>query len=181
MKAIRFIAVLCLLITGCGYKVNVVQDFDPEANFDAFKTYAWMPESELPDGHQVNTAGGRELSTLISFVMDEELVRRGLTKDEDNPDLLVSFWVGINAMSGLEEGVDYASQMENYTAYNAEGATLMIDLIDAQTREFVWRGGGATRVRVDPTVEMVETDVRSITRQILAHYPPNTPSGSAAR
>ncbi|HEU4365011.1 MAG TPA: DUF4136 domain-containing protein, partial [Candidatus Krumholzibacteria bacterium] len=114
----------------------------------------------------------------IRAAVDAALTARGLAANETAPDVLVVYH------SGLKDKVDITDWGYSYSgtywgwagrdidAQNYTEGTLIVDLVDASSRQLVWRGS-ATGV-VDParTPEERERAVREIVAKMFDKYPP---------
>jgi hypothetical protein len=94
---IRFLIVwlaLGLLAAGGCAGPKVLTDFDPSAEFSAFRTFAF---SGLTDKDQGGVLDNSLLRKRIEEMVGQQLTAKGLRQVglEDRPDLLVHFWVGV--------------------------------------------------------------------------------------
>ena len=124
-------------------KIDV--DWNRNADFSKFKTYAWMA-SKHP---------GKGLWDLrIIDGVDGKLAKSGLKKVDPsaNPDLEVVYNAGVKERT-VVEGYDYyyrpwwgyrhpwygPPQPYPTTTYQEKDATLVVDLVDNSDKEMVWR------------------------------------------
>lgn len=173
MKALKFLPLLLLFIfTSCS-TVRVASDFDKEANFSQYKSFAFYKPGI--DKAQISDLDKKRILRAI----ESELLSKGLIKSE-NPDLLVSIF------TKERERVDVYNNNFGYGWYwnpwwyggyygstvsrSTEG-TLYIDLIDAKTNNLVWQGMGSADL-ITNDMEKKEARIQEIVREILAQYPP---------
>lgn len=180
------ILISCLMLyTGCAtFTVNY--DFDPEADFTRFQTYAWGIPSE--------TSTISELSAKrIKIAVDKQLLGKGFVSASENPDLLVVIFAGKEKRIDIEEwgyGYDDPSYYDNtwypgrppvlperrnhfeyrrgVDSYEYEVGSLVIDFIDAQKRELVWRGTASGIIDPGKTAEQIN----EVIARLLANFPP---------
>lgn len=174
-------AALLALLAACATGPRVRTDFDPEADFGRYRTYAfYQPIAMEASGYSTY------ITDRIKTNVRREMDARGYTYDETSPDLRVNFQ-GI-----VEERTDvYSTPMVDYQYYYnyrahsyvavpfwydqarvsryTEG-TLSVDLVDAARNRLVWTGDAIGRVtQRTPQERAVQVD-RSIT-EIFLRYP----------
>ena len=160
--ALATIAVLATFLGCASSSVHV--DYDPEANFATYTTWHWVP-GDPAISNPVTTKRIRE-------AIANNLKAKGYTRSNspDNATMLVAF-------SGYTEDkvdvwrTDYhrgwrRGRRTVVTKYT-EG-TLIVDIVDGQSRELVWRGSGSGVLGKPGDDERV---ARSIGK-ILASFPP---------
>jgi hypothetical protein len=76
---------IALVASGCSSTGNLRSDYDPDANFGAYRTYNYF-ENAGPNRGQYESLFTQYMKSAI----DIEMQKRGYTK-ADNPDLLVNF------------------------------------------------------------------------------------------
>lgn len=173
MKALKFLPVLLLLVVTSCSTVRVAMDFDKEANFNNYRSFAFyrpgIDKTEISDLDKKR----------ILRAIEAELTAKGMVKSEQ-PDLLVSIF------TKERERVDVYNNNFGYGWYwnpwwyggyygstvsrSTEG-TLYIDLIDAKTNNLVWQGMGSADL-ITNDMEKKEARIQEIVREILAQYPP---------
>ena len=166
--------VLLLAASSCT-SVRVVTDYDRNANFGTYQTFAFYKPG-------INKAKISDLDKKrILRAIDAELMAKGMQKNE-KPTILVSIF------TKESERVDvyhnnfgwgwgwnpwwYGGYYGNSVSRTTEG-TLYIDFIDANTNELVWQGMGTSRLITSGDVEAKEERIKEIVHEILAKYPPN--------
>ncbi len=175
MKALKFLPVLLLLVVTSCSTVRVAMDFDKEANFNNYRSFAFyrpgIDKAEISDLDKKR----------ILRAIEAELTAKGMVKSEQ-PDLLVSIF------TKERERVDVYNNNFGYGWYwnpwwyggyygstvsrSTEG-TLYIDLIDAKTNNLVWQGMGSADL-ITNDMEKKEARIQEIVREILAQYPPGS-------
>lgn len=170
MKALKFLPLLLLFVfTSCS-TVRVATDFDKEANFTQYHSFAFYKPGI--DKAQISDLDKKRILRAI----EENLSLKGMAKSE-NPDLLVSIF------TKERERVDVYNNNFGYgwgwnpwwyggsTVSRSTEGTLYIDLIDAKTNSLVWQGMGSADL-VTQDMERKEERIREIVMKILAEYPP---------
>lgn len=179
MKRIQ-IAVLPVLVllflTSCT-SVRVLSDYDREANFSNYKTYAFYKTGI--DRAQISDLDKKRILRAI----DAELSSRGFVKSED-PDLLISIFtkekeqvdIYNNYWGGYGWGWNPYYWGPGWGGSNVSTRTegsLYIDLIDAKDKELVWQGKGIGNLGNIENIEKKEQRIREFVSLILQEYPPN--------
>lgn len=176
MRSLKTTAVLLLFVlvfTSCS-TVKVATDYDREANFGQYQTYAFFKPGI--DKAEISDLDKKRILRAIETEMQE----KGLTKS-DNPDLLVSIFTKTNKNVNIYNN-NYAygygwgwhpwywGAGPNTITSTTEG-TLYIDLIDAEQKELVWQGMGTAALAKD--VERKQERINEIVEEILEKYPPS--------
>ena len=66
----------------------------------------------------------------------------------------------------------YGAGSSHTTVRQYEQGTLLLDLIDPESKQLIWRGTGQTRLRDLKTPEEREARVREVVDRILERFPP---------
>jgi hypothetical protein len=157
-------------------------DFDPQANFTGYQTWAWMemqPNSQLTDLQR----------SRVRSSIESALTAKGMSLVRGQP----SFWVGYQVI--LDEQVSYNTVNSYYgggwgyrgwygpsygmtmgssqtTETRVQVGTLIIDIFDAGTKELVWRGTGESKIQEvrDPQERQARLD--QAVAKIMEKFPP---------
>lgn len=167
---------LGFVFTSCS-TVRVASDFDREANFQNYRTFAfYKPGIDKADISDLD-------KKRILRAIESDMLVKGFVKSE-NPDMLVSIFTktqkNVNVYNnniGWGVGWGYGWGWNpwfwggnfNNVSQVTEG-TLYIDLIDAQRKELIWQGMGTSALtnRIDKKQEKMN----EIVSAILEKYPP---------
>ncbi|MHA7842609.1 MAG: DUF4136 domain-containing protein [Winogradskyella sp.] len=175
------ILVLAILLSSCS-SVRVAADYDREANFEQYKTFAFFKPGI--DKAEISDIDKRRILRAI----EAELLAKGMTKSE-NPDMLVSIftkstqrvdvynnawgfggwgWGGFNRWGwGWGPGFGWGG---NNVSTRTEGM-LFIDFIDTDKKELFWQGSG-TGYLVTRNVEKKEARIKEFVAKTLEQFPP---------
>jgi hypothetical protein len=171
---------LACFIAGCA-GVRARSDFDPDARFEAYRTFSWL-DAEL--GTLAGGAGTEGVDPLlerrIREAIESHLEARGFQPVDTVAvaDFVVSFTLGsrekIRIQSGpsfggptFGYGVWYAGSIVTATSYT-EG-TLAIDVFDGRSHQAVWHGWASKRIDESANRAAV---VDAVVGAILARFPP---------
>ena len=172
---------LGLLAAGGCVGPKVLTDFDPSAEFSAFRTFAFAGLTDLDKGGVLDNSLMRK---RIEEIVGQQLVAKGLRQVgvEDRPDLLVHFWVGVKDKQRVEStgptggayGGGYGWRTGYYgggvTTYEYQEGTLIVDLAESSKKELVWRATIVGILGTSPE-ENLEVANKGVAKAFEA-YPP---------
>lgn len=128
---------------------KTVVDFNPDADFSKYKTFAFIGGVENLLMFQANPG---LVSDRIHQAVTRELTKKGLREVQpaQNPDLVIRFWANPSSQVNIATmGVwdPYGPFIDSYwehiynevTASSAKDGSLIIDLIDAKSKDLAWR------------------------------------------
>ena len=178
VRRARLAALLCVLMaTACSaaqaQKIKV--EYDKSLDFSKFKTYAIDP---------IDNASKPMLHLAIQGAIEHDLNQLGLAKVAGNPDLYVQMYGAIdNDITTHYHDPIYGGYIPPYNSrvnlwHNIPGThttvvipkgTLMVDLIDANRKQLVWRGVAKVNLKEqkDEALDQVNTAVE----KMFANYP----------
>ena len=170
--ALVSVVALAILASACtSYRVRV--DYDPATQFDGLRTYRWMEIQPLGDPRVDNAL----LRKRIVGAVDAELAKRGLSQSAADPDLLVVYHAAVSRQIDIETySRDYGYRRRAYTdtyVREYDVGMLIIDLIQPDTNQLVWRGSGQARLHERATPAEREQRVRAAVAAILEKFPPD--------
>lgn len=169
------IAVL-LVVSSCS-SVRVATDYDKNANFNQYKTFAFYKTGI--DKVEISDLDKRRILRAI----EAELLAKGFTKSE-NPDLLISLFTKSHQRVDVYNNAwgyggwgwgGYGpwgwgwNTMQPTVSTSSQGA-LYIDLIDANKKELVWQGMGTGYLTQN--VEKKDERIKEFVSKIMEKYPP---------
>lgn len=175
------------ILNGCS-TVSVSYDYDPSFDFKLVKTYDWLPISEKTEIDELTL---KHMKNAIN----QNLESKGFKNVKENPDILIAihgakekkvdvekwdygyvdyryerdypYW--LREYYPLMRGTDFYEQRSGVEKYEYEMGTLIVDLINAKTKELVWRGI-ATRV-MNPG--RTKQDINEAINRMLLNFPPS--------
>ena len=184
-KSLVFLQVaMVVLLAGCS-AFSVMSDYDRKYDFRTFQTYRWPAENE----------GIRKDDVLVEHplvykrvqaAVNQQLQAKGFRLAGSNADFIVYAHAGVKRRQAYYQsfGVDapfgpyrwyrpwwgpYGGY--TYVSYYDEGS-LVIDIIDARTKDLAWRGIATRVVKDYRTTEDMQRDINKAVSKILATFPP---------
>lgn len=148
--------------------VTVKSDYDREANFALYKTFDFLPHRSRLGVDSFN-------EKRIEAAVEQELIAKGYERRPGSqPDFLVAYHTRVKDKVDVDTyGYHYGLYGRRYGTYTTmreyQQSTLVMDFIDAETKDLIWRGwakdeaGGS-----DEAGEKIDNAVL----KILAKYPP---------
>ncbi|MFK7747044.1 MAG: DUF4136 domain-containing protein [Kordia sp.] len=183
MKTLKLLlpVVALLLVTSC-ISVRVVADYDQQADFDSYKTFAFYKTGI--DKAEISDLDKKRILRAI----EKEMIARGFVKS-DNPDVLVNIMTKANKRVNLNNNVGlgwggwgFGGWGWNPWLWGGGGfqsvstrieGVLYIDLIDTKQKELVWQGRGAGNLLGRTgNIEKKEARIKEFVQEIMKEYPP---------
>jgi len=171
---------IALLVMWCGatsaqdIKFNYLQGTD----FSKYKTYKWV---QVPNAQYPNSIMDEQIKRAI----DAQLVTKGLSKTEDNPDLYVTYQVAINQEKQWNA---YSSgggawgwggwggwggmQTTTATSSTITIGTLDCDIYDVASKKQIWRGEASKTLGSGKDPQKVEKNLNKAMAKLFKKYPP---------
>ncbi|WP_435623372.1 DUF4136 domain-containing protein [Flagellimonas sp.] len=184
--------ILALVFLASCSSVKVITDYDKEANFNTFKTYAFYKTGI--DKAEISDLDKKRILKAI----DVEMAARGFVKSSQ-PDVLVSIftkerervdvynnnfgfgwggfgWGGFGWGGGFYNpwlfgpGFGWGGGFGPNVTTRTEGS-LYIDVIDTKKKELVWQGRGVGTLNNIKNIEKKEKRIKQFVSEILEKYP----------
>ena len=170
MRIRNVLLLLCLLVLTltCSSVYDVSYDFDKQADFARLKTYDWLP---VPEKVAIDTL----VLNRIKNAANTQLEGKGFRMLPDNPDFLVAMHAGTKEkVSYRDWGYSYGGYWRGprYSSLNYEEGTLILDFVDAKSKELIWRGVAKGFVGSAQTPEETDKLVNEFVQKILQYFPP---------
>jgi hypothetical protein len=163
-------AMLLFAVPTFAQKVNV--DWDKQADFSKYNTYAWA-KGEGAAKNPLNEERARQ-------AVEAELTKKGKQKVDANPDVYVVMHAVYNQQTTLNTtgyGYGYGPYWRGggggtstTTAYTYTIGTMIVDIYDAKTKHLLWRGTGSDTV--SDKAEKNEKKIYSAVQKMFQKFPP---------
>ena len=188
-----FAASLTLLLGACASSPEYNYDFNPEHNYKQYQSYRWYDDvfpSKEAEYRQYNASDER-----VRKYFDHELKAKNIRLvSHNNPDLLINYHIsskenfssssfdnyygkGVHGSaavgtwgSGFSIGYSTGSSVRTYK----EG-TLVIDILDAEKKQLIWRGITEGRLPKDLDRSKRDAIIHEAAEQMIANFPPRQP------
>jgi hypothetical protein len=174
--SVIILSVMALLTLGCA-TYTTTYDYDPSVRFAELRNFNWL---NPPSGGQAMD----ELTVKrIKASVERQLAEKGYTMDTSNPDFLIT------AHGGKEKKVDvvdwgYTYRGSNHYNYGFDGrnrpidvyeyqeGTLILDFVDAASRELIWRGSVSKVIDPSASPEKRDKTINEAVAKVLEKFPP---------
>jgi len=175
MKTKLFLALVVVigsLLSGCAVTVKTL--YDHEADFKSYKTFCWM------DGCEFEISGPEFLQdsvlrSRIKVAIINELNKKGITQDNNNPDLLVGFNITVKDEKAIiyhrsPDAPFYSPFANDRDVVTYLKGTLVLGMADRAKSKIVWESFAVSYIDLEPDISKDEV-VRGI-RLVLKKFPP---------
>jgi hypothetical protein len=183
LALIMALAVLVVLIGSCS-STRFIVDYDTRHDFRGYSSYAWFKLAAPPEEATPPTEANTILTRRISWAIDGELARKGLSKAEiGDADFLVTYSVVLQSRMVMYHtgwagpygwgwgwggwGVGWSGSRSTVDTYT-EG-TIVVDVLDTKTRSLVWRGIIESAFK-KPNPD--DEKIRKVVARVMEGFPP---------
>ena len=154
MRIVRAVLVLAVVLPFFACSSSRIQtDYDHQADFSTYSTFAWYLETENngPTQGPSQIVDGRIRSTIV-----ENLQAKGLSRAEPGEaDLAVTYYASLSSQTqfhttgwgqgrgwgqGWSFGYGFWPGWTTTTVHTYHEGTVIIDIIDREKNQLVWRG-----------------------------------------
>ncbi|WP_298441222.1 DUF4136 domain-containing protein [uncultured Ferrimonas sp.] len=184
MKPVLLLS-LALSLSGCA-SISTDSDYSTQVDFNQYRSWAWISPDDSNGVSPYQQDGLNE--QRIRAAVTAQLQQQGLAQvSAEGADLLV------NTLTSVETKIDvdtfygnfgYHPYYQHYPLSAGFGTetrvreyqqgTLMIDLIDADSRQLVWRGSATSNVKKRQTPQQKSDRIQQTVTAILAQFPPQS-------
>jgi hypothetical protein len=168
-RRIIAITIATLLFAVAARAQSVTYDMDRTAAFASYRTYAWVPGTEVPNDWN---------NKRIISAVNTQLALRGMLQvgATQNPDVLVRYHAAFDRsvqITGSVSGpfVFPAGRIGSARAEEIVVGTLVVDVIDGRTKRIVWRGVAAKDVDVTADPARREKSINRTAEKLFKKYP----------
>lgn len=137
---VSFCAMLICLCSAFAASQTVYVDYNHNADFTKFKTYAWG------QGQNPNAINDSILKQNAVQAIDSQLSAKGLQKvdESQHPDLIVVTGSGMKQQTSYDAwgtgGWRWGGGMGEITPETTNVGTLVVNIYDANAKQLAWRG-----------------------------------------
>lgn len=182
MKPLTSICVSLLaviFITACGSTVKVTTDYDKQNEFSKYKTFAFYQLTDKGPGlSQLN-------QNRIINAIKGEMIKKGFTENTSNPDILINATAIVKEKKEVSATTSYYGYRgyyrpyawgpgytgsTTYDVYEYKDGSLVIDIVDAASKQLVWQGTG--NKEIDVPLKNADTEIPAAVTKIMAGFPP---------
>lgn len=168
MKTLRLVLALVfsICVTSCS-SITIDDDFFKTADLTSYKTFDWMPR---PHAILIVNEGRGQVEKLLKESVNEQLTARGFSQKADSPDLLISYLVGAQ-LTNTDDSSDKFGEQNNPAAQQYSGGAILLDFVDAKTRELLWRVAAFGLEDRNPTPEKNKEIIEKTVERMFKKFP----------
>ena len=179
MNRILAVASCLTILVGAGCSsVSISHDWDQQEDFSKLKTFAWLeqPLAQVGDARSAalqNSLFAKRLRTSVN----RQLQAKGYELNTENPDFVIVYHTGIqdrvNVTNwGYSYGPYWSPYGESIDVHHYQEGTLVLDFIDLETKNLIWRGTAQKALADRPNPDKVDKTIDDIVSRLLAKFPP---------
>ena len=181
----QLLLLLCIAsVAGCS-PIKISTDYDPAVVFSDLRTYDWIPDV-LKNPPVQNSI----LDSRIRFAVERQLAAQGYKKaSPETADFHLAYHLTTEEIRSVQtdyydsgyygggrrgrRGVGYGgvSRAETYVTSYEEG-TLVLDLVDPETKKLVWRGIAQGEIDQFGSPEARQEQIDKAVGLMLEKFPP---------
>jgi hypothetical protein len=166
-------AVIVIFLSGCATvptrDILIDAEADPKANFSGYRSYAWLGSAAIVnDPHGQWEPADFDADSEITYLINRELRKRGMSESSADPDMLVAFAAGIDMDAlGLKEDPDTKMDM----LANVPQGGLVVVLVDNDSGFVIWVGLATAEVQQKPHAPTAKARLDYAVTQLLKKMP----------
>jgi hypothetical protein len=171
------VGIAALLASGCS-SVSTSFDYDRETDFSRLNTFAWMPTEQASGNAQQAQLSNDLFTQRLRRVVNRNLEGKGYSIDTEDPDFVIVYHTGVqdkvNVTNwGYTYGPYWGPWGQSVDVHQYTEGTLIIDFIDWDTKNLVWRGTAQKALTSsNPSPDEVERRLQEIVDKLLKPFPP---------
>jgi hypothetical protein len=113
------------------------------------------------------------LDKRVKTAVNTQLTAKGMTQSATNPDMYVMYHTGTQEKVSITDyGYGYGRYGGGTDVHQYTQGTMIVDLVDAKTKELVWRSAASGALAANPDPATAAEKIDGIIQQMLQNYPP---------
>lgn len=164
MKTLRVSCLIgAVLLFGAVFAREISLDYDHAVDFSAYRTYLWT---------QGTPAANPNVDRAIVEAVDAQLKGKGFTKVEKEADFCVLYRAVLRE-EATSTDYDYGKfklENRNVVVQRYTVGTLVVDVVDAKSKNLLWRATATDAVGSDPT--KTQEEVPGLVGLMFKGFPP---------
>jgi len=178
MKVINLILILFFGVVSVNHSkpYDITYNYDKQVDFAKIKTFSWMP---VPDKANIDSFAVQRVKNAVNTQLKE----KGFTMTSSNPDFLIAEHLGKEDKVQVDSwGYGYGGRGAYWgggyggpagvSTYEYQEGSLILDFVDAKTKQLIWRGSAKAEVQNIRSPEKSEKVINKAVKMILKKFPP---------
>lgn len=174
MKSV-YILLLLMLVARCSPEIQAYTDYDPDYDQWTYKTFDWSQKVNIEQNQ--NPLYYNELNDKrIKKAVLKQLQKRSYRLTSDSPNLILHYHIIVEDKSvvvtepfGYVYGAYWMRRQQQVNTYTQ--GTLILDLMDTESNQLVWRGWAVAAVDGLDSPEKIDTLIESAVRKMFVKFP----------
>ncbi len=198
-RSLVFGVLVVVLLFGCA-DLPINTDYAVDYNFSQINSYGWLPGPEAKGGSATDLHNTELMHVRYVAAINQQLGLKGLQlrNAADKPDVLVVYHLGSKDKTVVDSFGSWYSHFGYYPCYHCDHRpgfghmhfhesdlwvreftedSVVIDIIEAESRKMLWRGSVQRIQPVLQTPEERNAYVSETVAAILAAFPPGSRQG----
>ncbi len=165
MQDMFLVLVSLVIFTGCSTNATK-DDYETKADFTNLNTFDWFA---VPQKAQLNEQVVKDAKDAVN----RELAAKGMRKVSENPGFLIALHIRkqVKKENWNFSDVRYGSYRTRLPQVYEEG-TMVLDFVDPETKELLWRGSRTAAIKPVLTPEKRKRMINEAVSTILDKFPP---------
>ena len=177
------IALTVLFLAACAKTPD--WDYDQSTDFSNFKTFAWVKNASLSKdvkNYQINPI----MEKRVREAVNSDLINKGLTQVPiEQADILINYHASVDKKMDINTFSAHYDARWSYwnrpwnNSFHTEKqvreyevGTLIIDVVDKNSNQLIWRGAKEGRLNKNQKPEKRTTVINETVINILSNFPP---------
>jgi hypothetical protein len=171
MRAFRTFILFIGLPLATGALAGVSVDYDESVDFSKYATYGWL---------EGTPAQNPLVQKRIVAAVEREIEAKGLAKATGAPDLLLATHASATSEKRIDvDDYGYSSRGPGWgtttmSVRDIAVGTLMVDLIDADSKELVWRSIATQTLGGNLDADKIDKRINKMTAKMFKKFPPKS-------
>lgn len=170
MRSIGLALCIALIASSSAFAQKVEVDWDHQADFSQYKTYAYIPTKPVPS---------QLMDERIVAALKMQLKEKGITETGSNPSMIVTYTASdqkdttyVTNSFGYGPGWVWGGGMGTATtsSFTSVKGTIVVDMYDAKTKQVLFRGSASDTVSDKP--EKNAENINKGIQKLFEKYPP---------
>lgn len=174
MKKVSVILLL-ILLSRCSPEIQAYTDYEPDYDLWTYETFSWSQKMNIEQNQ--NPLYYNELNDKrIKKAVLKQLEKRDYCLTPDKPQLILHYHIIVEDKStivtepfGYAYGANWMGRRQKIYSYTQ--GTLILDLMDTQNNQLVWRGWAIAPVDGVDSPEQLEDLIETAVRKIFIKFP----------
>ena len=178
------VATMALVLAACAPAAEVQTDVAPDADLSSLRTFHVVEASEYLADTQPGETRPPFANSATSHTLGQDIAadleRRGYTVNDQSPDVLVEYGTAVReADDPTDESYNYVWRSRDWRGWGPgqndatpaeyDQGAVIIDVVDAKTKQLLWRGHGPATTSEDVAASVKRLD--QAVDAILGQFP----------